>query len=194
MTVAPAYNQKRGIETLRVAGFANPKEMDFHAQRPYYPLISLDRHHTMNTLIVACPSCKTKNKMTASKQHRGPRCGKCQTPLPMAGYATPVELTDQDAALVIREADLPLLLDFYSPTCGPCRMLSPVIDRLAQQFFGRAIIARIDTSANPLSAGQYGIRGVPTLIFFKNGQVVDQIVGALPEDALIAKLNSFIRD
>jgi len=77
MTVAPAYDQKRGIETLRVAGFANPQEMDFHAQRPYYPLISLDRHHTMNTLIVACPSCKAKNKMAASKQHRGPRCGKC---------------------------------------------------------------------------------------------------------------------
>ncbi|MFA7346767.1 MAG: thioredoxin domain-containing protein [Desulfurivibrionaceae bacterium] len=132
--------------------------------------------------------------MAASKQHRGPRCGKCRTPLPMAGYATPVELTDQDAALVIREADLPLLLDFYSPTCGPCRMLAPVVDRLAQQFFGRAIIAKIDTSANHLSAGRYGIRGVPTLIFLKNGQVVDRIVGALPEDALIAKLNSFIRD
>lgn len=131
--------------------------------------------------------------MPASKQHRGPRCGKCQTPLPMSGYATPVELTDQDAAQLIREADLPLLLDFYSPSCGPCRTLAPVIDRLARQFFGRVIIAKIDTSTNHLSAGHYGIRGVPTLIFFKNGQVVDQVVGALPEDALIARLNSFTR-
>lgn len=147
----------------------------------------------MNTLIVACPSCKTKNKMPASKQHRGPRCGKCQTPLPMAAYAAPVELTDRDAAQIIREAGLPLMLDFYSPSCGPCRTLAPVIDRLARHFFGRAIIAKIDTSANHLSAGHYGIRGVPTLIFFKNGQVADQVVGALPEDALIAKLNSFIR-
>jgi len=147
----------------------------------------------MNTLIVACPSCKTKNKMAASKQHRGPRCGKCQTPLPMADYARPVELTDQDAAQVIREADLPLMLDLYSPSCGPCRTLAPVIDKLARQFFRRAIIAKIDTSTNHLIAGRYGIRGVPTLIFFKNGQVVDQVVGALPEDALVAKLNSFIR-
>ena len=147
----------------------------------------------MNTLIVACPSCKTKNKMPASKQYRGPRCGKCQTPLPMAGYATPVELTDQEAAQVIREADLPLMLDFYSPNCGPCRTLAPVIDRLARQFFGRAIIAKIDTSIHHFRAGHYGIRGVPTLIFFKNGQVVDQVVGGLPEDALVAKLNSFIR-
>jgi thioredoxin 2 len=147
----------------------------------------------MNTLIVACPSCKTKNKMIAIKQHRGPRCGTCKTPLPMAGYATPVELTDQDAAQVIREADLPLMLDFYSPSCGPCRMLAPVLDRLARHFFGRVIIAKLDTSANQFSARQYGIRGVPTLIFFKNGQVADQVVGALPEDALIAKLTSFIR-
>ena len=147
----------------------------------------------MNTLIVACSSCKTKNKMVASKQHRGPRCGKCQAPLPMAGHATPMEPTDQEAAQVIREADLPLVLDFYSPSCGPCRTLAPVIDRLARQFFGRAIIAKIDTSTNHRTAGHYGIRGVPTLIFFKNGQVVDQVVGALPEDALIAKLNSFTR-
>jgi len=147
----------------------------------------------MNTLIVACPSCKTKNKMPASKQHRNPRCGKCQTPLPMTEYATPVELTDQEAAQVVREAELPLMLDFYSPSCRPCRTLAPVIEKLARHFFGRAIIAKIDTSTNHLSAGHYEIRGVPTLIFFKNGQVVDQVVGALPEDALVAKLNSFIR-
>ena len=147
----------------------------------------------MNTLIVACPSCKTKNKMAASKQHLSPRCGKCHTPLPMAGYAKPVELTDQEAAQVIREADLPLMLDFYSPSCTPCRTLAPVIDRLARQFFGRAIIAKIDTSTNSLTARHYGIRGVPTLIFLKNGQVVDQIVGALPEDALVTKLNNFLR-
>jgi len=147
----------------------------------------------MNSLIVACPSCKTKNKVVAVKQHRKPRCGTCQTSLPMADYAAPVELTDQDVAQVIREADLPVMLDFYSPTCGPCRMLAPVIERLARRFFGRAIIAKIDTSTNHISAGQYGIRGVPTLIFFKNGQVADQIVGALPEDALVAKLDSFIR-
>ncbi|MFH1020230.1 MAG: thioredoxin domain-containing protein [Pseudomonadota bacterium] len=111
----------------------------------------------------------------------------------MAGYATPLELTDQEAVQVIREADLPLMLDFYSPSCGPCRTLAPVIDRLARQFFGQAIIAKIDTSTNHLIAGQYGIRGVPTLVFFKNGQIIDQVVGALPEDALVAKLNSFIR-
>jgi len=147
----------------------------------------------MNTLIVACPSCKTKNKMAASKQHRKPRCGKCQTPLPMAAYATPVELNDQEAAQLVREADLLLLLDLYSPSCGPCRTLAPVIDRIARQFFGRAIIAKIDTSKNPLSAAHYGIRGVPTLIFLKNGKVVDQVAGALPEDALVAKLNNFLR-
>lgn len=147
----------------------------------------------MNTLIVACPSCKTKNKMAAIKQHRKPRCGKCGISLSMVGYAVPVVLTDQDVSQVIREADLPLMLDFYSPGCGPCRTLGPIIDKMAHQFFGRAIIAKIDTSTNQLSAGKYGIRGVPTLIFFRNGQVVDQIIGALPEDALVAKLNNFIR-
>jgi thioredoxin 2 len=147
----------------------------------------------MNTLIVACPSCMTKNKVAGGKQHRNPRCGKCKTPLPMADYAVPVELTDQDAAQLIPEADLPLMIDLYSPDCSPCRTLAPVIDRLARKFFGRAIIAKIDTSTNRLSAARYGIRGVPTLLFLKKGQVVDQIVGALPENALVARLNSFLR-
>lgn len=147
----------------------------------------------MNTLIVACPSCKTKNKLPAIKQHQSPRCGKCHVSLPMQAYAIPIELTDHDTSQVIREADLPMMLDFYSPNCGPCRTLSPVLDKLAHHFFGRAIIAKINTGTNPLSAGQYGIRGVPTLIFFKKGRIVDQIVGALPEDALVAKLTSFIR-
>ena len=83
------------------------------------------------------------------------------------------------------------MVDFFSPTCGPCLMMSPAIDNLAKQFAGRVIIAKLDTSSNRGTPAQFQIRGVPTLIFFKNGQKVDQITGAMEEDALAIKLNQF---
>ena len=83
------------------------------------------------------------------------------------------------------------MVDFFSPTCGPCRMMSPVIDNLARQYVGRVIIAKLDTSSNRETPAQFQIRWVPTLIFFKNGQKVDLITGAMEENVLAQKLNQF---
>jgi len=146
----------------------------------------------MNSIIVACSQCKTRNKVPAVKQHLKPRCGKCKGLLPISDAAVPVEMTDGLLAEMVREASLPLLVDFYSPACGPCRVLAPIINTLARRYFGRLIVGKIDTGANRQSAMQYGIRGVPTLIFFKNGLVVEQIVGAQSEQVLIDKTNNLL--
>ncbi len=82
------------------------------------------------------------------------------------------------------------MVDFYSPTCGPCKSIAPVIAALSKEYLGKVIIATLDTSTNPGTAMHYKIRGVPSLLFFKNGQVVDQIVGAPPEVQLRQKLDS----
>jgi len=107
----------------------------------------------------------------------------------MRADAVPVHLTDADMDAFIKSATVPVLVDFFSPTCGPCQALAPQLDKLVGEFLGRLIIAKVDTSRNPGCATHFQIRGVPSLLFFKNGNVVDQIVG-LPESGhLRDKLN-----
>jgi thioredoxin 2 len=111
----------------------------------------------------------------------------------MADSAVVVVLTDPDLAGAIAQAELPLLVDFYSPACGPCRMLAPTLEALAKRYFGRAILAKIDVTTNPAAARRYGIRGVPTLLFFEKGRLIDQISGALPERELAGRIDALLR-
>ena len=138
----------------------------------------------MNSIIVTCSNCGTKNRIPADKQHLGPKCGSCKKAMSIAGIVVPVELDDSSFLQFISQASKPVMVDFYSPTCGPCRMLAPVVDAMARKFYGRIIFAKLDTSRHQMTASQYRIRGVPTLLFFKNGNLVDQVTGALPEQEL----------
>jgi thioredoxin 2 len=147
----------------------------------------------MEAILVSCPGCGTKNRIATTRQHQGPRCGRCGEKLDIGRQAVPVELADADLAPFLHQARLPLMLDFYSPGCGPCRSLAPVLAELAGEYLGRVIIAKLDTSRNQLSPGQFAIRGVPTLVFFRAGREVDRLVG-LPETALLrAKLDALAR-
>lgn len=146
----------------------------------------------MNTLIIPCQACGKKNRIPAVKQHLGPRCGSCKARLDIGSQAVPLELNDQLLTTLVSQAQLPVLVDFYSPTCGPCRQLAPVISKLARSYLGRVIIAKIDTNANTDAARRFQIRGVPTLLLFKNGQVLDQQVGAVPETALRQLLDTHL--
>ena len=110
----------------------------------------------------------------------------------MGQAAVPVELDDSTFAAFINQATKPVMVDFFSPTFGPCRMMSPVVDNLAKKYVGKIILAKLDTSSNRMIPSQYQIRGVPTLIFFKNGQTVDQMTGAMPEVSLSKKLDQFV--
>ncbi|RDU69080.1 thioredoxin [Helicobacter cholecystus] len=84
------------------------------------------------------------------------------------------------------------LVDFWAPWCGPCRMLSPVIDKLAEEYEGKAKICKVNTDEQEELSSQFGIRSIPTMLFFKDGQVVDQMVGATSEQALKDKLNALL--
>jgi thioredoxin 2 len=145
----------------------------------------------VNSIVAACNNCGTKNRIPADKQHLGPKCGKCKTTISLSTAAVPVELDDSTFTGFISRAAKPVMVDFFSPTCGPCRMLAPVIDTMARKFYGRVIIAKLDTSRNQMTAAQYRIKGVPTLLFFKNGKLVDQVTGALPEQDLARLLERF---
>ena len=109
-----------------------------------------------------------------------------------AGAQTvPVTLTDNDFQQFINEVTLPTMVDFYAPTCGPCQALAPLISRIAGQFAKKVIIAKMNTTEHPGTSAHYQIRGVPSLLFFRNGLVVDQIIGAPSEADLRAKLEYF---
>ena len=144
----------------------------------------------MNTVIARCAACGTQNRIPEKKQHLGPRCGKCGGMMDMRQSAVPVQLGDEDLQDFLAACRLPVMVDFYSPGCGPCQMLAPVIDNIARKFAGEVVIAKLDTSRHGRSASHYGIRGVPTLIFFRDNKIVDQVVGAPAESLIIAKIKN----
>lgn len=104
----------------------------------------------------------------------------------------PIKVTDSSFHDDVVSAEKPVLVDFWATWCGPCRMIAPMIEELADQFDGRAIVAKVDVDQNPQTAMQFGIRSIPTLLFFKDGQVVDQLIGASSKKALAQKLESLV--
>jgi thioredoxin 1 len=106
------------------------------------------------------------------------------------GHALTV--TDGDFQQAVLGADRPVLVDFWAAWCGPCRMVTPVIDQLAQEFSGRALVAKLDVDANQLTAQRYGVMSVPTLIVFRDGQEVDRVMGAQPIHVLRQRLEAHL--
>ena len=102
-----------------------------------------------------------------------------------------LEITDANAKSVLSEGK-PVVIDFWAPWCGPCRMIAPVIDELAGDFEGKANICKVNTDEEQDLAVKYGIRSIPTIIFMKNGEVVDQLIGATSKQALTDKINSLL--
>jgi len=101
-----------------------------------------------------------------------------------------VELNGSNFADTIKEGVV--LVDFWAPWCGPCRMIAPVIEELAEDYEGKAVIAKVNTDEAPEVAGQFGIRSIPTVLFFKDGELVDQMIGAAPKANYAAKLDALL--
>ena len=110
---------------------------------------------------------------------------------PANGNGKPITLTDANFHEVISGPD-PVLVDFWAPWCGPCRMVAPAVEQLAQEFAGRAVVGKINVDDNYVTSQQFGIRGIPALLIFKNGQPVDQIVGAQPVHVLRQRLEMHV--
>ena len=103
--------------------------------------------------------------------------------------AKPIELTDSNFEEYIN-TDKPVLVDFWAEWCGPCKMIGPVVEELAGEYEGKAIIGKVDVDANPEVSAKFGIRSIPTLLVFKNGEVVDKQIGAVPKTVLSEKLEA----
>jgi thioredoxin 1 len=104
----------------------------------------------------------------------------------------PIHVTDETFAELVLNSHLPVLVDFWAPWCGPCRMVAPIVEDLAKAYEGRALIAKLNTDENVRVATELGIMGIPTLILFKNGQEVDRVIGFAPRNALESKLTAVL--
>jgi thioredoxin 2 len=146
------------------------------------------------SVIVLCPRCGAKNRIP--KDRRGDRavCGKCRAPLP---FSTPfpdhaVEVSDRTFQNEVLDFSSPVLLEFFAPWCGHCQRLSPVLDQLASEYAGRVKVAKLNIDENSLTPSQYGVKGVPTMLFFKGGQPVNRLVGAQPKGEIERQVNSIL--
>lgn len=101
----------------------------------------------------------------------------------------PVEITDSNFEDIIK-SDQPVLVDFWAEWCGPCKMIAPVIEELANDYEGKAVVGKVDVDSNPEVAGKYGIRSIPTLLVFRDGEIVDKQVGAVNKSVLSQKLDA----
>ncbi len=101
-----------------------------------------------------------------------------------------LEITDANFEEVVLKSDKPVLVDFWAEWCGPCRMVGPVVDELAKEYDGKAVVGKVNVDFNPQISTTYGIMSIPALLFFKNGKLVDKQVGAVPKHVLAGKLQA----
>ncbi len=103
----------------------------------------------------------------------------------MAEHKNIIDVTDSNFEQEILKSDIPALVDFWATWCAPCKAIAPIVEEVAEQYSGKVKVAKMNVDENPATPGKYGVRGIPTLILFKNGEVVDQVVGAVPKNQVI---------
>src|SRR6185295_13853377 len=147
---------------------------------------------TSESKIIQCPNCGANNRVPEEKIRAGlaPVCGRCKSPLTASTH--PVTVTDANFAEEVERSPLPVLLDLWAPWCGPCRMIAPTIEQLAGELAGRVKVGKLNTDENPMTGSRFSVRSIPTLLILKDGKEIDRIVGALPKQEILRKLEAVI--
>ena len=136
-----------------------------------------------DSLNLVCPHCAGVNRVPSDRLHDAPKCGRCKAPL-FGGQ--PVAVDDGGLQTQIRRSDIPLLVDFWAPWCGPCRVMAPAFEQAAAQLEPHVRLLMIDTEAHQVSAAQFGIRGIPTMILFRGGQERARTSGAMDAGSIVS--------
>jgi thioredoxin 2 len=147
---------------------------------------------TTDVQLIRCPSCGATNRAPRGRLESGdqPICGRCKTPLTATTH--PLTVTDENFAREVEGATLPVLLDLWAAWCGPCRVIAPVVEQVAAELAGRVKVGKLNVDENPQTAARFGVRSIPTLLIFKNGREADRLVGALPKQEILRRLQAFI--
>jgi thioredoxin 2 len=131
---------------------------------------------------IVCPHCAATNRIPAARLAEDPVCGRCGQPL-LDGQ--PMELTDANFDRVVERSDLPVLVDFWAPWCGPCRQMAPQFEQAAGTLKGRALLVKVNSDDNPRTASRFGIRSIPTLVKLQHGREVARVAGARPAGQIV---------
>ena len=142
--------------------------------------------------LVVCGKCGGVNRLPPARNAGDAKCGKCGSKLSLGMRdGKPLEVTDSTLGALLNDAgDRPILVDAWAAWCGPCRMIAPTIDQLAAESNGRWLVAKLDVDSNPQTAMQYQIDSIPALLLFKNGKLVEKMVGLQPKQAIESRLSS----
>jgi thioredoxin 2 len=145
-------------------------------------ILEVDAFTEEDTIIhTVCPHCATVNRLAPERARAAPRCGRCKEPL---FTGKPVVLGDHDFDAHVSKSDLPVVVDFWAPWCGPCRMMAPHFERAAEELEPQVRLAKVNTDEAPQLAQRFGIRGIPTLAIFRSGRELARQSGALDYGSL----------
>lgn len=136
--------------------------------------------------LITCPNCGAKNRLGTSPEGQLPVCGRCAQTLPWL-----VSTSDASFKEALN-APVPVLVDFWAPWCGPCRMVAPVLEDLSKEHRGKLKVVKLNIDENPATQSAYRVQSIPTLMLFKGGQPVETMMGALPKRALEGKLEPYL--
>lgn len=141
------------------------------------------------TQIVSCRNCGAKNRVSLENK-RTPVCGNCKKTLSLSD--SPLTITDANFNELVKEASLPVLLDFWATWCPPCKMIAPRIDQLAKELTRKAIVGKLDVDKNQKTSARFVVQSIPTLLILKEGKEVDRIVGVESKESILRRLKPFI--
>jgi len=130
---------------------------------------------------VVCPHCLAINNVPKKDSYKKANCGKCKQSLL---DTKPIQLTDKNFDEVVANSDVPVIIDFWAPWCGPCKMMAPTFERAATEFPLKALFTKVNTEDEQSLGARFGIRSIPTIIIFKDGKEVERVSGALDINAL----------
>lgn len=133
-------------------------------------------------MLIACPHCLALNRVPDERLHDDPNCGRCKQPM-LNGE--PVELTDANFESVVGKTELPVVVDFWAPWCGPCRAMAPQFEQAARELKGRALFVKLNSDDNPKTSVRYRIRSIPTVLLFRGGEEYSRLSGAMPARDLV---------
>jgi thioredoxin 2 len=140
-------------------------------------------------VLIRCPQCSSRNRIPFKSIGQETRCGQCKTPLPAPNEPVEVESAEQFDALT-RDCPLPVFVDFWAEWCGPCKMVAPELEKVAQSASGRVLVAKVNTELIPDVAARYRISSIPTMALIRNGQEIGRISGAQPAQNILSFLRS----
>ena len=141
--------------------------------------------------VIKCQNCGANNRVSIGDATKQAVCGRCKDPLPTTS-GKPVTVTDANFQEIVGSSELPVLLDLWAAWCGPCRIIAPTVERLAEELSGKVVVGKLNVDENKATAAGFSVQGIPTLLILQNGREVDRIVGVASKEAILQRLQRFI--